>query len=106
MVQILLFCFVCFFCLTKTDAQTYAGVPDSTHVLVVYNELDTTSVKVKNYYQLARGIPEVNICPLDSLTSQTITIDGSTHRVVIAQEGDIIQDSITAANWHGATRHA
>lgn len=58
------------------------------------------------YYQQARGIPEVNICPLNSLTSQTYTIDGSTHKVIIAQNGDIIQDSTNATFWHGASRHA
>lgn len=66
MLRFILFCFVfvCLFCLKETDGQTYAGVPDSSHVLVVYNKLDSTSVKVKNYYQTARGIPEINIVGL------------------------------------------
>lgn len=63
MLRFFLFCFVfvCLLCLNEPVGQTYASIPDSSHVLVVFNELDTTSVKVKNYYQLARGIPAENI---------------------------------------------
>jgi hypothetical protein len=49
-------------------SQTYAGLPDSSHVLVVYNSLDQTSTDVKNYYKLARGIPAENIVGLTNLS--------------------------------------
>ena len=93
MLRFFLFCFVsvCLFFLKETDGQTYAGVPDSSHVLVVHNELDLTSVKVKNYYQTARSIPEVNIVPL-YLPDTIITINGITHTVGIAQQTDLILD--------------
>lgn len=45
--------------------------------------------------------------PLDELTSKNITVDGSTHKVIIAEGGNIIRDSINhlTGNWF-ATRHA
>lgn len=61
------FCFIFSLCYTLAEAQTNASVPGPENVLVVYNELDSTSVKVKNYYRDARSIPTTNILGLDSL---------------------------------------
>lgn len=90
----------------QSHCQTYAGLPDSSHVLVVYNSNSSISDSVMDYYKTARGIPAENIVALDGLVSKDITIDGSTHRVIIAQEGDIIRDSINHEGPFGATRHA
>lgn len=116
MKNFLFFALLLLFCNNFIEAQqipTNAGIPRPENVLVVYkvqsdpvDTLGAISDSVKEYYRLARGIPAVNICPLDSLTSQTYTSDGSTHRVIIAQNGDIIQDSTNATFWYGATRHA
>ncbi len=117
MKNFLLFVLLLLYCNNFIEAQqipTYAGIPGPENILVVYkvqsdptDTLGAVSDSVKEYYRLARGIPAVNICPLNSLTSQTITIDGSTHRVIIAQNGDIIQDSSkNILPWTGANRHA
>lgn len=91
--------FTVLLCLNMTEAQTptYAGLPGPENVLVVYNSLDQTSTDVKNYYQLKRGIPENNICPLISLPMREIlNYNGEDHVIKIVQSGDIIQDSTQA----------
>ena len=78
-------------CVAYTQTPTYAGLPNSSNVLVVFNSLDQTSIDVKDYYQTARSIPEVNIVPL-YLPDTIITINGITHTVGIAQQTDLILD--------------
>ncbi|MDP2304168.1 MAG: hypothetical protein Q8N03_17300 [Ignavibacteria bacterium] len=100
-------CFIFFLSYTLADAQTNANVPGPENVLVVYNELDSTSIQVANYYKTARDIPGSNIVRLDSLFGEDITIDGITHHVKLAQENDIIQDTIQNYYQSGQpTRHA
>lgn len=60
---LLLFSILIFLCINVAEAQP--SLPDSSHVLVVYNSLDQTSIDVKNYYKLRRGIPSSNIVHLD-----------------------------------------
>ena len=55
-----------------SQEPTYAGLPDSSQVLVVYNSLSQISIDVKDYYKNARGIPESNIVDLDSLFDDDI----------------------------------
>jgi hypothetical protein len=76
-----------------SQEPTDAGIPDANHVLVVYNSNSLVSDSVMQYYVAARGIPVSNICPLDSLDSWEITIEGETHIVGLAQETDIIRDT-------------
>ena len=85
MKDFVVFCFFLLLCNNIAEAQTYAGLPDSSHVLVVYNELDSTSVQVKNYYQTARSIPASNIVPL---ILDTIAYDGA---VKLVQSGEVIR---------------
>ena len=89
------------------SAQTNANITGPENVLVVYNSLDQTSIDVKDYYQNARGIPENNIVPLNSLMDHNITVDGSSHNVTLAEGGNIIRDTINHfyGTWY-ATRHA
>ncbi len=81
-----------------SQEPTYAGLPDSSHVLVVYNELSTTSIAIKNYYQNARGIPESNIVKLNQLVDDDV-YDPETqtwHSIVLDQgeegEKELIKD--------------
>ncbi|HCY75392.1 MAG TPA: hypothetical protein DHV28_05685 [Ignavibacteriales bacterium] len=67
----------------EAQLPTYAGLPDSTQVLVVYNSLSDSSRAVMNYYKNARGIPDINIVPLDELENKTISYEGVDHLVVI-----------------------
>lgn len=52
-------------CYNVTEAQTNANIPGPENVLVVYNELDSISLLVANYYITARGIPAANMVGLD-----------------------------------------
>jgi uncharacterized protein (TIGR03790 family) len=96
------------------EAQTNANIAGPENVLVVYkqpfNDQDTVglvSEAIMEYYVSARGIPSSNICPLDGLISRDITADGETHRVYIAEGGNIIRDTIThIGGYWFATRHA
>lgn len=103
-----------FLCLNQAEAQTNANISGPENVLVVYKQpssptdtLGWISDSIKNYYQNSRGIPEINIVPLNNLISHNITVDGSTHNVIIAEGGNIIRDSINHINgtWF-ATPHA
>ncbi len=99
-------CFVFLLCFNLAEAQTNANIPSPANVLVVYNSNSGVSDSVKNYYRDACNIPNSNIVPL-YLPDTTIVIDGVTHPVIIAQETDIIRDSINHAigTWY-ATEHA
>lgn len=81
------------------QTPTFADPPGPEHVLVVYkvpdpnNAADTISRAVKDYYKLRRGIPESNICRLDSLdTLVTVTYNNITHTIYLDQQGEIIRD--------------
>lgn len=57
MKHFLLFCFcLLFLCFETAEAQTNAGIPDASTVLVVYNANSDTSAMIKDYYVQARGI--------------------------------------------------
>ena len=107
MKHFLLFSLFLFLCSFIAEAQTNTNIAGPEHVLVVFNANDQTSIDVKDYYSNARNIPSSNIVPLDSLVSKNIIIDGVTHPVIIAQETDIIRDSINhqIGTWF-ATPHA
>lgn len=99
MKQFLLTVLIFSFCYDLTEAQspTFAGVPGPENVLVVYNLNSDTSALVANYYKNARGIPQDNILPLDSLPErEPLTYNGEEHIIKIVQSGDIIQDSTQA----------
>lgn len=83
----------------RSQEPTYASLPDSSHVLVVYNSLDQTSIDVKDYYKNARRIPELNILPLDLPESISITYEGVEHIVGIDDEPhqfELIKDKTNA----------
>ncbi|HQF42834.1 MAG TPA: hypothetical protein PK073_07950, partial [Ignavibacteriaceae bacterium] len=91
------FIFITFFILlffNAIDAQTNANISGPENVLVVYNTNSDISDSVMQYYVNARGIPTSNIVPLNDLISHDITIDGVTHPVIIAENGNIIRDSL------------
>jgi len=52
---LLLFSVLIFLCVNFAEAQTNAGIPDASTVLVVYrlpvDESDTLSLSIANYYQ-------------------------------------------------------
>jgi hypothetical protein len=89
--------------ISNAQTPTDAGIPDAQHVLVVYkspeNPTDTVSRALANYYKNAHGIPESNICPLDSLRDWEITINDTTHIVGLAQQTDIIRDFHQDSVW-------
>ena len=93
-----------------SQEPTYAGLPDSSHVLVVYNSLDQTSIDVKDYYKNARHIPEDNIVPLNELIDEWFTYGGTSHWIEIVQSGDILKDTTQAwldrSGTAGATFHS
>ena len=69
--NLLLFNFLLLLSWNITEAQTNAGIPDASTVIVVYREpvdendtLGIISKAIKDYYQLRRGIPETNILSL------------------------------------------
>lgn len=103
--SLLLFSILFFLCINLAEAQT--SLPDSSHVLVVYNFLDQTSIDVKNYYQQRRGIPESNIVPLNSLFNQWITDPATqdSHYIELRQQGEAIVDTFNTNTWC-ATKHA
>ena len=47
----------------------------SNEVLLVVNDNSPYSISIGNYYQSVRGIPDFNICHINSLTTETITRD-------------------------------
>jgi uncharacterized protein (TIGR03790 family) len=80
-------------------AQTNAGIPDESTVLVVFNVNDQTSIDIKDYYQNARGIPESNIVPLQLPRREISTGNWSDpHVVKLGYSVEYIQDS-TWAVW-------
>jgi hypothetical protein len=100
-------CFIFFLCYTLADAQTNANVPGPENVLVVYNELDSTSIQVANYYKTARNIPASNIVPLTNLVNADIfdSESNTTHRIEITQDGEIISDG-TILSYGPIYRHS
>jgi uncharacterized protein (TIGR03790 family) len=108
MKRILFFLFVCFLCslTAEVQAQTWANIAGPGNVLVVYNSNSQVSDSVMNYYVSMRKIPNpLNVCPLDSLMDSTVTINGITHQIVIAQNGDIIRD-LNQVNSDNPSFHA
>ncbi|TAL65135.1 MAG: hypothetical protein EPN88_09980 [Bacteroidetes bacterium] len=108
-----LFILICFFVLLSNKtiiAQTYANNPRPENVLVVYNKLDSTSIQVKNYYQTARGIPQVNIVGLEQLIDNVNIFDpvsNTTHLVRFNQQGEILEDAFNEENHiEIPTRHS
>ncbi|MDP3149200.1 MAG: right-handed parallel beta-helix repeat-containing protein [Ignavibacteria bacterium] len=99
--------FLFLLCTYSLEAQTNANIAGAENVLIVYNSLDQTSIDVKEYYKNARNIPASNVFHLDSLVGKNITVNGSTHKVIIAEGGNIIRDSINHLNgtWY-ASSHA
>lgn len=91
------FCFFLFLCYKIAVAQisTFASPPDSSHVLVVYNSQDQTSIDIMTYYKDARNIPEetnvIGLSELDTLID--ITHNGVTHTIYLDQQGEIIRDT-------------
>lgn len=102
--------FIALLCQNLTEAQTptYADLPRPENVLVVYkakeNQQDTLGIisdSVMQYYKTVRNIPSENIIsPGLRFPDTTLTINGETHSVGLAQVSDIIrdfhQDSINA----------
>lgn len=111
MKHFIVFSFLFILCLNVAEAQTNANIAGPENVLVVYKQpsdqndsLGLVSQTVKNYYVNARNIPSSNIVPLNNLISHNITVDGSTHKVIIAEGGNIIRDSINHTNgtWYAS----
>ncbi len=103
----IVYCSFFFLYFNLAVAQTNANIAGPENVLVVFNSSDQTSVDVKNYYQSVRGIPAINICELDALIPHDINVDGTTHQVIIADGGNIIQDVIgNSGNSWFVTQHA
>jgi len=103
--SLLLFSISFFLCISFAEAQP--NLPDSSHVLVVYNSLNQTSIDIKDYYQLRRRIPESNIVDLNSLFNDWIT-DPETqdsHYIKLEQQGEAIVDTFNVNTWC-ATKHA
>ncbi|MCE7855649.1 MAG: hypothetical protein DYG97_03765 [Ignavibacteria bacterium CHB3] len=103
--SLLLFSISFFLCISFAEAQP--NLPDSSHVLVVYNSLDQTSISVMNYYKDARNIPSSNIVALNSLFNEWIT-DPETqdsHYIELRQQGEAIVDTFNVNTWC-ATKHA
>ncbi len=95
-----------------SQEPTYAGLPDSSHVLVVYNSRSQNSIDIMNYYKNARGIPESNIVELtelDTLVSITDPLYGTTHTIELQQglenDKEIIRDA-TILSYNPVNRHA
>ncbi len=87
-----------------TEAQTNAGIPDASTVLVVYrvpvDESDTLSQSIMQYYVNARGIPfPQNVVPL-TLPRREISVGdwSDPHIVKLGYNDEYIQDS-TWAVW-------
>ncbi len=67
--------FICFIlCFNIAEAQTNAGIPDASTVLVVYNANSDTSIMIKNYYVQSRNIPAINVVPGLQLPRREISI--------------------------------
>jgi len=47
--------------------ETYANLPVPSEILIVYNANVDSSESVANYYQEARNIPSLNLCPITDL---------------------------------------
>ena len=97
----LLFSIFFILCLNITEAQTNAGIPDASTVLVVYREpvdendsLGLMSLAIKDYYQNARGIPESNIVSLQ-LPRKPINVGdwSDPHIVKLGFDNEYIEDS-------------
>ncbi|MFZ2324641.1 MAG: hypothetical protein WAV89_13205 [Ignavibacteriaceae bacterium] len=89
------------------NAQTNANIGGPENVLLVWNSNVSSSDSVKDYYKNSRNIPASNILDLALPNSVSITVDGSAHKVIVAEGGNIIRDSINHINgtWY-ASRHA
>lgn len=92
---LVLFCFFLFFLCYQAEAQTNAGIPDASIVLVVYNANSDTSELIKDYYVQARGIPNpLNVVPLN-LPRKPISVGdwSDPHVVKLGYNDEYIQDS-------------
>ena len=94
-------------------AEAQPTLPDSSHVLVVYNSRSFDSFQIMNYYKNARGIPASNIVALDSLEPLVTITDPVTlvpHQIELQQgegnEKEIIVDTDNYGWWLGTTKHA
>ncbi|NWG28107.1 MAG: hypothetical protein HXY48_06170 [Ignavibacteriaceae bacterium] len=101
MKNILLLGFLLLLCFNITEAQTNAGIPDASTVLVVYREPvdegDTLSQSIANYYKNARGIPAINFVPLQLPRREINVGDWSDpHVVKLGYSDEYIQDSTWA----------
>ncbi len=87
-------------CFNAADAQTNAGVPDPSTVLVVYNTNSDTSIMIKNYYIQAQNIPAINVVPGLQLPRREISVGdwSDPHVVKLGYNDEYIQDS-TWAVW-------
>lgn len=90
-----------------SQEPTYASLPDSSHVLVVYKSLDQASIAVKDYYKLRRVIPQINIVGLEDLINDVIydSVSNTTHSIELTQQGEIIRD-MNNANSQTPSIHA
>ncbi|MFZ4695133.1 MAG: TIGR03790 family protein [Verrucomicrobiia bacterium] len=50
-----------------------AAHPDAANTLVVYNTKEPRSGEIARYYAEKRGIPEINLCPIECSTQEEIT---------------------------------
>jgi hypothetical protein len=106
MKHFLLFSLFFILCMNIAEAQTNAGIPDASTVLVVYREpvdlndsLGIMLEEIKDYYQLRRGIPETNILSLQLPRREISVGDWSDlHVVKLGYSDEYIQDS-TWAVW-------
>jgi len=114
MKQFIFITFIIFFCFNAVNAQTNANISGPENVLVVYrppidqnDSIGIVSQAIKNYYVNERGIPNSNVVPLNDLISHDINIDGVIHPVIIAENGNIIRDSL-GHEWQTwfVTQHA
>jgi hypothetical protein len=98
MKYILLFSFVFILCLNIADAQTNAGIPDASTVLVVFNGNSTLSDSIMQYYVAARGIPyPQNVVELQLPRREINVGDWSDpHVVKLGYSDEYIQDPIWA----------
>ncbi len=96
---LLLISLLLFLCYKVANAQTNAGIPDPSTVLVVYNANSDTSIMVKNYYVQARNIPAINVVHLQLPRREISVGDWSDpHIVKLGYNDEYIQDS-TWAVW-------
>lgn len=88
---------------------TYANLPLTSEILVVYNANVENSEFVASYYQAARNIPSINLCPITDLpTYVDYGQDGGAYLVnwdnngnnYLAEDGEVILSwAPTGSNW-------